>query len=71
MYAGVLGDRECIVGEMLFNTLNMMFTVFVRSDTMPLETLKADISRQNRPSQRRSADRGTVPDVNSCHAGLA
>ena len=37
------------VGEMLFNNLNMMFTVFVRSDTMPLEALKADISRQNRP----------------------
>ncbi len=37
------------VGEMLFNNLNMMFTVFVRSDVMPLETLKADISRQNRP----------------------
>ncbi len=36
------------VGEMLFNNMNMMFTVFVRDDNMDLEALKTAIARQNR-----------------------
>ena len=35
------------VGEMLFNNMNMMFTVFVRDEEMPLEALKSAIERQN------------------------
>lgn len=37
------------VGCMFFNNLNMMFTEFVRDETMPLERLKEDVERQNRP----------------------
>lgn len=37
------------VGAMFFNNLNMMFTEFVRDETMPLERLKAEVARQNRP----------------------
>ena len=45
-------DREIdarAVGEMLFNNMNMMFTVFVRDDAMSLQALKQAILRQNRP----------------------
>ena len=37
------------VGELLFNNLNMMFTMFVRDQSMPLDSVKSDIARQNRP----------------------
>lgn len=37
------------VGEMIFNNTNMMFTVFVKSDSMTLDSLKKSIARQNRP----------------------
>ena len=45
----VRGDVDAdSAGEMFFNNMNMMFTVFVRNDAMPLARLKADIARQNR-----------------------
>ncbi|MGH6808856.1 MAG: TetR/AcrR family transcriptional regulator, partial [Ensifer adhaerens] len=37
------------VGEMLFNNLNMMFIEFAKHEAMPLDELKARVSRQNRP----------------------
>jgi AcrR family transcriptional regulator len=37
------------VGEMLFNNMNMMFTVFVKTESMSLRQLRLDVSRQNRP----------------------
>ncbi|MCA8977094.1 MAG: TetR/AcrR family transcriptional regulator [Planctomycetes bacterium] len=40
---------SCAVGELLFNNTNMMFTEFVKSDTMTLAQLKRAIRRQNRP----------------------
>lgn len=40
-------DTEA-VGEMFFNNMNMMFTVFVRDETMDLARLKSAIARQNR-----------------------
>jgi AcrR family transcriptional regulator len=47
--AVVAGIDTAAVGAMFFNNLNMMFTEFVRDDTMPLENLKDDVARQNRP----------------------
>lgn len=43
------GIDAVAAGEMFFNNLNMMFTEFVRDEAMPLERLKADVARQNRP----------------------
>ena len=43
------------VGEMVFNNTNMMFTIFVKQDGMPLDRLKAAITRQNRPLARAIA----------------
>lgn len=40
------------VGEMLFNNTNMMFTIFVKTEDMSLESLKAAIARQNAPLAR-------------------
>lgn len=40
-------DTEA-VGEMFFNNMNMMFTVFVRDEAMDLARLKSAIARQNR-----------------------
>lgn len=40
------------VGEMFFNNMNMMFTVFVRDEPMHLERLKTMIGRQNRTLAR-------------------
>ena len=37
--------RSC--GELLFNNLNMMFTCYVREDTMTLQALKDQVARQN------------------------
>ena len=37
------------VGQMLFNNMNMMFTVFVKTETMSLSKLRREVSRQNRP----------------------
>jgi AcrR family transcriptional regulator len=37
------------VGETIFNNTNMMFTIFVKTDSMTLESLKRDIARQNAP----------------------
>ncbi|MBE9554388.1 MAG: TetR/AcrR family transcriptional regulator [Proteobacteria bacterium] len=37
------------VGEMIFNNTNMMFTIFIKSDDMALDSLKSDIARQNKP----------------------
>ena len=37
------------VGEAIFNNTNMMFTCFVKSDSMSLEALKNGIARQLRP----------------------
>jgi AcrR family transcriptional regulator len=45
----VAGIDTAAVGSMVFNNLNMMFTEFVRDETMPIERLKDDVARQNRP----------------------
>lgn len=37
------------VGEMLFNNLNLMFIEFAKDEAMPLDELKARVTRQNRP----------------------
>ncbi len=37
------------VGEMFFNNLNLMFIEFAKDEAMPLEALKAQVERQNRP----------------------
>ena len=37
------------VGETVFNNTNMMFTLFVKTEGMPLDVLKATISRQLSP----------------------
>jgi len=47
--AVVAGLDTAAVGAMVFNNLNMMFTEFVRDETMPLERLKEDVAHQNRP----------------------
>jgi hypothetical protein len=47
--AVLMGIDTYAVGCMFFNNLNMMFTEFVRDETMPLERLKEDVARQNRP----------------------
>ncbi|MFC2253284.1 TetR/AcrR family transcriptional regulator [Labrys portucalensis] len=36
-------------GEMFFNNLNLMFIEFAKDEAMPLEALKAQVERQNRP----------------------
>jgi AcrR family transcriptional regulator len=45
----IAGLDASAIGAMVFNNLNMMFTEFVRDEAMPIETLKADVARQNRP----------------------
>lgn len=45
----IAGIDTQAVGSMFFNNLNMMFTEFVRDETMPIEQLKDDVARQNRP----------------------
>lgn len=45
----VAGIDISAVGAMFFNNLNMMFTEFVRDEAMPIERLKDDVARQNRP----------------------
>lgn len=35
-------------GEIVFNNMNMMFTEFVKDDTMPIAALRAAIRRQNK-----------------------
>jgi AcrR family transcriptional regulator len=45
----IAGIDTAAVGAMFFNNLNMMFTEFVRDETMPLEMLKDDVARQSRP----------------------
>jgi AcrR family transcriptional regulator len=47
--AVLMGIDTSAVGSMIFNNLNMMFTEFVRDEMMPLEKLKDDVARQNRP----------------------
>lgn len=47
--AVLMGIDTFAVGCMFFNNLNMMFTEFVRDEAMPLEKLKEDVARQNRP----------------------
>lgn len=47
--AVIAGIDTGAVGAMFFNNLNMMFTEFVRDEAMPLETLKDEVARQNRP----------------------
>ena len=37
------------VGETIFNNTNMMFTIFVKSGDMTLDSLKSSIARQNAP----------------------
>jgi AcrR family transcriptional regulator len=37
------------LGDLIFNNTNMMFTVFVKTDGMPLAALRAKISSQLRP----------------------
>lgn len=46
------------VGEMVFNNLNMMFIEFVKDEAADVETLKSDVSRQNRPLARLIAVEG-------------
>ena len=41
-------DTEA-VGGIIFNTTNMMFTTFVKTDAMSLEKLKAALARQIKP----------------------
>jgi AcrR family transcriptional regulator len=36
------------IGEMIFNNTNMMFTIFVKQDSMSVATLMARLRRQNR-----------------------
>jgi AcrR family transcriptional regulator len=36
------------IGELIFNNLNMMFTIFVKQEAMSVSTLLARIRRQNR-----------------------
>jgi AcrR family transcriptional regulator len=43
------------VGELFFNNTNMMFTIFVKTESMSLDSLKAAITRQNRPLARAIA----------------
>ena len=43
------GIDTTAVGQMIFNNLNMMFTEFVKDETMTLETLTEIVARQNRP----------------------
>ncbi len=43
------GIDTAAVGAMFFNNLNMMFTDFVRDESMTLERLKHEVARQNRP----------------------
>ena len=45
----IAGIDTYAVGSMFFNNLNMMFTDYVRNETMPLDQLKTDVTRQNRP----------------------
>ena len=45
----VAGLDTAAVGAMVFNNLNMMFTEFVRDEAMPIDRLKDDVARQNRP----------------------
>ncbi|MDI7862680.1 TetR/AcrR family transcriptional regulator [Rhizobiaceae bacterium n13] len=47
--AVLMGIDTAAVGAMFFNNLNMMFTEFVRDEAMPLEQLKIEVARQNRP----------------------
>ena len=47
--AVLMGIDTVAVGAMFFNNLNMMFTEFVRDEAMPLERLKDEVARQNRP----------------------
>lgn len=47
--AVLMGVDTIAVGAMFFNNLNMMFAEFVRDEAMPLERLKEDVARQNRP----------------------
>jgi AcrR family transcriptional regulator len=47
--AVMTGIDTYAVGSMFFNNLNMMFTDYVRNESMPLETLKSEVARQNRP----------------------
>ncbi len=34
---------------MIFNNTNMMFTIFIKSDHITLDSLKSRIARQNKP----------------------
>ena len=36
-------------GELWFNSLNMMFTIFVKRDDMSLDDLKSEVARQSEP----------------------
>jgi AcrR family transcriptional regulator len=45
----VAGIDARAAGEMFFNNMNMMFTLFVKDETMSIETLNRRIARQNRP----------------------
>lgn len=47
--AVLMGIDTVAVGAMFFNNLNMMFTDFVRDEAMPLDTLKEEVARQNKP----------------------
>jgi len=47
--AVLTGIDTSAVGAMVFNNLNMMFTEFVRDETMTIEQLKSEVARQNRP----------------------
>jgi len=40
------------LGQLVFNTLNMLFIDFVKDDAMTLEALRADLARQIRPLAR-------------------
>jgi AcrR family transcriptional regulator len=43
------------VGQMLFNNMNMMFTVFVKTESMSLRKLRSAVARQSRPLLRAIA----------------
>ena len=44
-----LGIDATAVGETIFNNTNMMFTIFVKTESMSLPTLRATIARQLDP----------------------
>jgi AcrR family transcriptional regulator len=58
-------------GELIFNNLNMMFTIFVKSDSMTVPDVLAAISRQHRVLLERIASTASAHRRASPSRGLA